>query len=66
MLAPVLAGHALDDREDLAAAAARPARSPAAEAKAAVDAALHDLVARAEGTECGGTASPGRTAYRVG
>ena len=68
MLAPVLAGHALDDREDLAGRRRRRAGAVARNfgAKAAVDAALHDLVARAEGTECGGPASPGRTACGVG
>ena len=52
MLAPVLLGHALVDRDDLAtvAAAAQHAVARNFGAKAAVDAALHDLVARAEGT----------------
>ncbi|KRB45182.1 MULTISPECIES: dipeptide epimerase [unclassified Terrabacter] len=52
MLAPAVAGHRLDDRDDLAAAAALVQRSVARNfgAKAAVDAALHDLVAQAEGT----------------
>jgi o-succinylbenzoate synthase len=52
MLAPVLLGHALDDRADLAAVAGAVQRAVARNfgAKAAVDSALHDLVARAEGT----------------
>jgi L-alanine-DL-glutamate epimerase-like enolase superfamily enzyme len=52
MLAPVLLGHALDDRDDLVAVAGAAQRAVARNfgAKAAVDAALHDLVARAEGT----------------
>lgn len=52
MLAPVLAGRSLDDRDDLASAAAAVQRAVARNfgAKAALDAALHDLVARAEGT----------------
>ncbi|EWT03471.1 muconate cycloisomerase [Intrasporangium oryzae NRRL B-24470] len=52
MLAPVLVGHPLDDRDDLAAAAAQVQRAVARNfgAKAGIDAALHDLVARAEGT----------------
>jgi len=52
MLAPVLLGHSLDDRDALAAVAGAAQRAVARNfgAKAAVDAALHDLVARAEGT----------------
>jgi len=52
MLAPAVTGHPLDDRSDLAAAAAVVQRAVARNfgAKAAVDAALHDLVAQAEGT----------------
>lgn len=52
MLAPVVVGRPLDDRDDLAAAAALVQRAVARNfgAKAAVDAALHDLVAQAEGT----------------
>ena len=52
MLAPVVTGQELDDRDDLAAAAAGVQRAVARNfgAKAAVDAALHDLVAQAEGT----------------
>ncbi|WP_374969783.1 dipeptide epimerase [Terrabacter sp. BE26] len=52
MLAPVVEGRALDDRDDLAAAAAAVQRTVARNfgAKAAVDAALHDLHAQAEGT----------------
>lgn len=48
MLGPVLVGHPLDDPDDLAAAAARVQRAVARNfgAKAAVDAALHDLVAQ--------------------
>ena len=51
MLAPALVGRPLDDRDDLAAAAAVVQRAVARNfgAKAAVDAALHDLVAQAEG-----------------
>jgi len=52
MLAPLIVGHPLDDRGDLAAVATAVQRAVARNfgAKAAVDAALHDLVARAEGT----------------
>lgn len=52
MLAPALVGHDLSDRGALAAAAALSQRSVARNfgAKAAVDAALHDLVAQGEGT----------------
>jgi o-succinylbenzoate synthase len=52
MLAPALTGRRLDDRDDLADAAAVVQRVVARNfgAKAAVDAALHDLVAQAEGT----------------
>ena len=52
MLAPVVTGRRLDDRDDLAAAASAVQRAVARNfgAKAAVDAALHDLVAQAEGT----------------
>jgi o-succinylbenzoate synthase len=52
MLAPTVVGHRLDDRDDLAAAAARVQAAVARNfgARAAVDAALHDLVAQAEGT----------------
>lgn len=52
MLAPVVTGRRLVDRDDLAAAAAVVQRAVARNfgAKAAVDAALHDLVAQAEGT----------------
>ena len=51
MLAPVVTGRRLDDRDDLAAAASAVQRAVARNfgAKAAVDAALHDLVAQAEG-----------------
>ncbi|OFE16538.1 dipeptide epimerase [Humibacillus sp. DSM 29435] len=51
MLAPVLVGHDLGDREALAVAAGLAQRSVARNfgAKAAVDAALHDLLAQAEG-----------------
>ncbi|MEO7752186.1 MAG: dipeptide epimerase [Terracoccus sp.] len=52
MLAPLLVGHLLDDRDDLAAAAGLVQRAVARNfgAKAALDAALHDLLAQAEGT----------------
>lgn len=52
MLAPALTGLRLDDRADLATAAAAVQRAVARNfgAKAALDAALHDLVAQAEGT----------------
>ncbi len=52
MLAPLLQGQRLDDRDDLAALTTRVQRSVARNfgAKAAVDAALHDLLAQAEGT----------------
>jgi L-alanine-DL-glutamate epimerase-like enolase superfamily enzyme len=52
MLAPVVTGRRLDDRDDLAAATSVVQRAVARNfgAKAAVDAALHDLVAQAEGT----------------
>ncbi len=52
MLAPGLVGHALDDRDDLATAAGLVQRIVARNfgAKAALDAALHDLLAQAEGT----------------
>jgi o-succinylbenzoate synthase len=52
MLAPAVTGRPLDDRDDLAAAAALVQGAVARNfgAKAAVDAALHDLVAQAEGT----------------
>ncbi|MGO4597852.1 dipeptide epimerase [Terrabacter sp. 2RAF25] len=51
MLAPAVTGRRLDDRDDLAATAAVVQRAVARNfgAKAAVDAALHDLVAQAEG-----------------
>ncbi len=51
MLAPVLVGHDLGGRDALAVAAGLVQRSVARNfgAKAAVDAALHDLVAQAEG-----------------
>lgn len=51
MLAPVVTARRLDDRDDLAAAAWVVQRAVARNfgAKAAVDAALHDLVAQAEG-----------------
>lgn len=51
MLAPVLVGHDLGGRDALVVAAGRAQRSVARNfgAKAAVDAALHDLVAQAEG-----------------
>ncbi|MCU1536841.1 MAG: dipeptide epimerase [Humibacillus sp.] len=51
MLAPAVLGHPLADRDDLAAAAARVQRAVARNfgARAAVDAALRDLVAQAEG-----------------
>lgn len=50
MLSPVLVGHDLDDRDDLARLSARVQRAVARNvgAKAGVDAALHDLVAQAE------------------
>ena len=52
MLAPTIAGRRLEDRDDLAAAGGLVQRCVARNfgAKAAVDAALHDLVAQAEGT----------------
>jgi o-succinylbenzoate synthase len=52
MLAPVVTGRRLDDRDDLAAATSVVQRAVARNfgAKSAVDAALHDLVAQAEGT----------------
>ena len=52
MLASAVSGRRLDDRDDLSAAAAAVQRVVARNfgAKAAVDAALHDLVAQAEGT----------------
>jgi len=52
MLAPAVRGRRLDDRDDLAAAAGAVQRAVARNfgAKAAVDAALHDLFAQAEGT----------------
>ncbi|WP_344253722.1 dipeptide epimerase [Terrabacter carboxydivorans] len=51
MLAPAVTGRRLDDRDDLAAAAGAVQRAVARNfgAKAALDAALHDLVAQAEG-----------------
>jgi len=52
MLAPAVTGRPLEDRDDLTAAAALVQRAVARNfgAKAAVDAALHDLLAQAEGT----------------
>ncbi|WP_330473920.1 dipeptide epimerase [Terrabacter sp. C0L_2] len=52
MLAPAVTGRRLHDRDDLTATAAVVQRTVARNfgAKAALDAALHDLVARAEGT----------------
>jgi L-Ala-D/L-Glu epimerase len=52
MLTPVLSGHPLEDRADLLAVgrAVQGAVARNFGAKAAVDAALHDLVAQAEGT----------------
>ncbi len=52
MLAPVLVGRALDDRDDLAVVAGSVQGAVARNfgAKVAVDAALHDLLAQAEGT----------------
>ncbi len=52
MLAPAVTGRRLDDRDDLSVAAAAVQRAVARNfgAKAALDAALHDLVAQAEGT----------------
>lgn len=52
MLAPAIRGRRLDDRDDLADATAAVQRAVARNfgAKAAVDAALHDLLAQAEGT----------------
>ncbi|MGW5241304.1 mandelate racemase/muconate lactonizing enzyme family protein [Monashia sp. NPDC004114] len=51
MLAPLVVGHPLEDREDLARVAGAVEKAVARNfgAKAAVDAALHDLVAQAEG-----------------
>ncbi len=52
MLGPAVTGRRIDDRDDLRATAAVVQRAVARNfgAKAAVDAALHDLVAQAEGT----------------
>ncbi len=52
MLAPAVTGAALDDRDDLDAALTRVQRTVARNfgAKAALDAALHDLHAQAQGT----------------
>ena len=62
MLAPVVVGHALDDRDDLAVVAASVQRAVARNfgAKVAIDAALHDLVARAEGTSVAAVLGGGR------
>ena len=55
MLAPVVEGVTHDDRDDLAEVTARVQRAVARNfgAKAAMDAALHDLLARAEGLSVG-------------
>ncbi|MEO6996661.1 MAG: dipeptide epimerase [Terracoccus sp.] len=67
MLAPALVGKDLDDRGALAAAAAIAQRSVARNfgAKAAVDAALNDLVAQREGTTLAGLLAD-TTALTVG
>ena len=62
MLAPALVGRPLDDRDDLAAAARVIQRSVARNfgAKAALDAALRDLVARSEGVSLAALLGDGR------
>jgi L-alanine-DL-glutamate epimerase-like enolase superfamily enzyme len=62
MLAPAVVGRPLDDRADLASAARAAQRVVARNfgAKAALDAALHDLVARAEGVPVAVVLAEGR------
>jgi o-succinylbenzoate synthase len=66
MLAPAVTGRRLDDRDDLATAAATVQRAVARNfgAKAAVDAALHDLVAQAEGTSVAALLATGADGIR--
>ncbi|NUR79851.1 MAG: dipeptide epimerase [Dermatophilaceae bacterium] len=68
MLAPRVTGRRLDDRDDLAATAALVQRAVARNfgAKAAVDAALHDLVAQAEGTSVAALLGSGANGIREG
>jgi o-succinylbenzoate synthase len=67
MLAPAASGRRPDDRDDLAAAAAAVQRAVARNfgAKAAVDAALHDLVAQAEGTTVAALLGSGADGVRL-
>lgn len=62
MLAPAVLGHPLDDRDDLTALGRLVARTVARNvgAKAALDAALHDLLAQAEGVSVATLLAEGR------
>lgn len=66
MLGPAVTGRRLDDRDDLGSAAAVVQRAVARNfgAKAALDAALHDLVAQAEGTSVAAVLATGADGIR--